>query len=105
MINKSNNRIINYPYAVTLGVKGSVLIDKKQKKIYSPSFFKKTVDTVGAGDAYFAVTSALINLKIDHLLTSFIGNVYAGLHSLQIGNKKFVNKEELLNSIYTILNE
>jgi len=105
LINKSNNRIINYPYAVTLGVKGSVLIDKKQKKIYSPSFFKKTVDTVGAGDAYFAVTSALINLKIDHLLTSFIGNVYAGLHSLQIGNKKFVNKEELLNSIYTILNE
>ena len=102
LINKSKKNNIKLPFVVTLGIDGSVLVNKKQK-IFAPSFFKNTVDTVGAGDAFFAVTSALLNLGTDHLITSFIGNVYAGLHSLGIGNKKFVTKGELEKSIYSIL--
>jgi hypothetical protein len=69
-----------------------------------PTFFQKTIDTVGSGDAFFAITSALNKLGKDPLLNSFIGNVYAGLHTLNVGNKKFVSKEELKNSIKLILN-
>ena len=67
-------------------------------------FFHKTVDTVGSGDAFFAITSALNTFEKDKLLISFIGNMYAGLHALNIGNKKFVTKNELKNSISEILN-
>jgi len=103
LIHYSKKNKMNYPFAVTLGVKGSVLVEKN-KKLFSPTFFHKTVDTVGSGDAFFAITSALNAFEKDKLLISFIGNMYAGLHALNIGNKKFITKNELKNSISEILN-
>ena len=103
LIKEAKKSKINYPYAVTLGPLGSVLVEKNIKQ-FMPTFFQKTIDTVGSGDAFFAITSALNKLGKDPLLNSFIGNVYAGLHTLNVGNKKFVSKEELKNSIKLILN-
>ena len=103
LINEAKKNKINYPFAVTLGSLGSVYVEKNAKK-FTPTFFQKTIDTVGSGDAFFAITSALNKLETESLLTSFIGNVYAGLHALNVGNKKFVSKEELKNAIKLILN-
>ena len=103
LVKEAKQNKINYPFAVTLGPHGSIFVEKKTKQ-FSPTFFQKTIDTVGSGDAFFAITSALNKLGKDSLLTSFIGNVYAGLHTLNVGNKKFVSKEELKNSIKQILN-
>ena len=103
LINFSKKSKINQPFAVTLGPSGSVMVEKN-KKIFSPTFFHKPIDTVGSGDAFFAITSALNAFEKDKLLISFIGNMYAGLHSLNIGNKKFITKKELKNSISQILN-
>tara|TARA_Y100000590_G_scaffold38447_1_gene41314 strand:+ start:4114 stop:5640 length:1527 start_codon:yes stop_codon:yes gene_type:complete len=102
LIKDSKENKINYPFAVTLGNEGSVLVEKKKEQ-FVPSFFHKTIDTVGSGDAFFAITSALNKIKKDNLLNLFLGNVYAGLHALNIGNKKFVTKDELKKSINSIL--
>ena len=103
LIKESRKNKINQPFAVTLGVEGCVLIEKNKKQ-FTPAFFHKTIDTVGSGDAFFAITTALNKLGKDYLLTTFIGNMYAGLHALNVGNKKFVNKDELKNSINEVIN-
>ena len=103
LVKEAKKNKINYPFAVTLGPLGSIFVEKNKKQ-FTPTFFQKTIDTVGSGDAFFAITSALNKLGKDYLLTAFIGNVYAGLHTLNVGNKNFVSKEELKNSIKSILN-
>ena len=49
--------------ALTLAKKGFTVIgiDKNKKIYYCPNFFKDPKDTVGCGDAYFAITSLLVN--------------------------------------------
>jgi cytidyltransferase-like protein len=92
------------PMSVTLGHKGSLFINKKNKLFYCPNFYENPVDTTGCGDAYFIMTSFLISLGIDDELVPFIGNIYAGLHSKNFGNSKFPDKKDLLKSIESILN-
>lgn len=92
------------PMSVTLGHKGSLFVNKKNKLFYCPNFYKKPIDTTGCGDAYFIMTSFLVNLGFDDELVPFLGNIYAGLHSKNFGNSKFPDKKDLLKSVESILN-
>ncbi|MDC1176319.1 adenylyltransferase/cytidyltransferase family protein [Candidatus Pelagibacter sp.] len=85
-------------FSITLGNKGSIF-KKKGKLVYCPSFFSFTKDTTGCGDAYFAITTVLNELNVEPDLTTFLGNIYAGLHANTIGNKSFQNTEELIKII------
>jgi bifunctional ADP-heptose synthase (sugar kinase/adenylyltransferase) len=94
--------IIKSDFAVTIGFRGSYLINK-QKISHSPAIYKKIIDPVGCGDAYFAMTSLLKNVTNDLDLINFLGNLYAGMHGMFICNEKFVNKRDFLNTVKTIL--
>jgi cytidyltransferase-like protein len=89
--------------SVTLGKEGSLFLNKKKNIFYMPTFFNQPLDTTGCGDAYFAVTSALISNGYDDEIVPFIGNVYAGLHSLNMGNKKFPTSSDLTRAITYLL--
>ena len=103
VLNDINNSVKNYKYlAITKGKNGSVF--KSKKKTYdTPVFVKSAKDTTGSGDAFFVITSLLTMLNIDNILIPFIGNVYAGMHSQNIGNYKIVNKNELLSNINSLI--
>ena len=92
------------PMSVTLGHKGSLFINKKNKLFYCPNFYKNPTDTTGCGDAYFIMTSFLVDLGFDDEIVPFIGNIYAGLHSKNFGNSKFPDKKDLLKAVESILN-
>lgn len=97
-------KAINADYLmVTLGKKGSLGINKKYEVNRTPVFSSKVVDTVGAGDAFFAFTAPCVakNMPLD--LVSFIGNAVGALAVQIVGNKKPVEKHELLEFIHTIL--
>ena len=105
--NEIHNLIIKNklsPMSVTLGHKGSLFINKKNKLFYCPNFYKNPTDTTGCGDAYFIMTSFLVSLGFDDEIVPFIGNIYAGLHSKNFGNSKFPDKKHLLKAIESILN-
>jgi bifunctional ADP-heptose synthase (sugar kinase/adenylyltransferase) len=70
---------------------------------HSPAFADEVVDTVGAGDAYFAITSLLYAVEANDLLVPFIGNIFAGLKTKIIGNKKSVTKADLVKAVTGIL--
>jgi rfaE bifunctional protein nucleotidyltransferase chain/domain len=89
--------------SVTLGKNGS-LYYSMNKKFYSPVFIDKVIDTTGCGDAYFIITSLLKIVETDSSLIPFLGNVYAGMHSLNLGNSNITKKIEYIKNIKSLLN-
>lgn len=90
------------PVGLTMGPQGSSLFFNGQA--YScPAFADTIVDTIGAGDAYFALTSLLVRVNAHPVIINFLGNVFAGLKTKIIGNKASVTKVELLKTCEAIL--
>lgn len=83
---------------VTLGQEGSIFVDKSDM-VRSPSLTSSVKDTVGAGDALFAISSLFVYLNADKKLIPFIANCVGGMAVNIMGNKKDITKEKLLNFI------
>jgi|SRR3989344_5004955 len=90
---------------VTLGSSGSIGYKNKNKlevcKV--PSFGIKEIDTTGAGDAFFAISSLLIYNKVPLEVVCFIGNAIGALAIDIVGNKESVTKKDLISFIKNIL--
>lgn len=87
--------------SMTLGASGAFYRDKET--IRCPAFADKVVDAVGAGDAYYAITSLLVAVDAPKIMIPFIGNVFAGLKTKIIGNKESVSKAQTLKALEAIL--
>lgn len=104
VIAKNIARTVNSDYFIaTRGKNGSIGIDRNGEINRTPIFSTKVVDTVGAGDAFFAFTAPCIALSMPLDLVSFIGNAVGALAVQIVGNKKPVEKYELLEFIHTLL--
>jgi rfaE bifunctional protein kinase chain/domain len=88
---------------VTLGKKGSIGINGREDINRTPIFSSKVVDTVGAGDAFFAFTAPCFAYDLPMDIVSFIGNAVGALAVQITGNKKAVERHELLEFIYALL--
>lgn len=93
---------IEAPVGVTLGPQGSILINKGKEDL-CPAFADKIIDTIGAGDAYFALTSLLVKINAPPEICNFLGNVYAGLKTKIIGNMASPTKAQLIKSCEALL--
>ncbi|NOG84140.1 MAG: hypothetical protein HND49_10120 [Planctomycetes bacterium] len=95
---------INSDYLIaTLGKGGSIGINRKGETNRTPIFSSKVIDTVGAGDAFFAYTAPCFAIGHPLDLVSFIGNAVGALAVQIVGNKKSVEKHELLDFVHAIL--
>jgi rfaE bifunctional protein nucleotidyltransferase chain/domain len=97
-----NKKIIKSSYSLTLGEKGGLYVSKKGKIYESPVFFEEPLDTVGSGDAYFAISSLLTKIKCPEDLIPFISNCYAGLKTRIIGNNP-IKSSDLVRTLSSIL--
>lgn len=88
---------------VTLGKRGSFGINNRGQTNQTPIFSSKVIDTVGAGDAFFAFTAPCIAQKMPLDLVSFIGNVVGALAVQIVCNKRPVEKYELFELIHALL--
>jgi rfaE bifunctional protein kinase chain/domain len=103
-IAKNISKILNSEYfLITLGKRGSIGVSRNQEVNLTPVFSTKVVDTVGAGDAFFAFTAPCFAQGMPLDLVSFIGNAAGALAVQIVGNKKPVEKYELIEFIHTIL--
>ena len=90
--------------AMTLGSNGSYFFSgRSDQEYFSPAFADNVVDATGAGDAFFCLTSCLLNAKSEPELIPFLGNVFAGLKTKIIGNKNAVSKASLVKAVGAIL--
>jgi len=88
---------------ITRGHRGSICYSKKDGFIEIPVFSTKVLDRIGAGDAFFSITSPCVfkNNPLD--LVGFIGNAVGALKVLIVGNRSPVEKLSLFRYITTLL--
>jgi len=89
---------------VTRGRKGALVWNPKGEFIEIPSFASNIVDRVGAGDAFFAVTSLAAAKDVPDEILGFIGNVVGALAVEIIGNKKSIDKDSAKKYIASLMN-
>lgn len=96
------DKIGSHNVSMTLGPAGA-LYKRNAVSYKAPAFSDKIVDTIGAGDAYFAITSLLVRAGAPVELVPFVGNMFAGLKTKIIGNKFSVTKAQLFKALEAIL--
>ena len=83
--------------AVTSGTRGASLANVKNNVIIScPAFNQNSIDTVGAGDTFFAIFSLLIGSKIDKRICMLIASISSSFSITQLGTKSYFNKKNLI---------
>jgi len=90
-------------FIITHGNQGCVAYDKDIGTHRIPVFTKTVVDTVGAGDAFFAVTAPLVAAggSLNHI--GFIGNAAGAIKVGIVGHRESVEKTPLMKYITTLL--
>jgi bifunctional ADP-heptose synthase (sugar kinase/adenylyltransferase) len=87
---------------VTLGKQGAIGINRKNEISRTPIFSTKVVDTIGAGDAFFAFTAPCVAQDMPMDMVSFVGNAVGALAVQIVCNKRPVEKHELLEFIHSL---
>lgn len=88
---------------ITRGHRGSLVYSKKDGFIQVPVFSKEVVDRIGAGDAYFSVTSPCVYKGVPMEIAGFIGNAAGAMKVLIVGNRSSVEPIPLFKYITTLL--
>ena len=84
--------------SITWGNNGTQVFYEK-KIHHAPALSTKPIDTLGAGDAYFAISSLCSKALKNKEIIAFIGNVAGALKISYLGHRKYINKTELLNYV------
>ena len=87
---------------VTLGHKGSMAYIKGNN-FFVPPLTIKVTDTMGAGDAYLAISSPCLAGGFPLELTAFVGNIAGAIATSILGNKAPVEKADLFRCIESFL--
>ncbi len=89
-------------FVLTLSKKGILIAKNENSKIkffHKEAFELSPIDTIGAGDVVFGISSILSKIKTDINVNAFISNIFGALKVKILGHKKRINKEDVLNSI------
>jgi len=88
---------------VTSGLHGSVSYERGKMVQRVPAFTKQVVDTVGAGDAFLAVTAPLVAAGCPMHQVAFVGNAAGAIKVGIVGHRSSVDKVALLKFVNTLL--
>lgn len=90
LLKKLKKRIKLNHLVVTQGRFGSTHFTNN-KKFFCPAFSETALDSTGAGDTYFALTSLGIAAKIDFKLVNLISSLASAYSVKNLSNKKYYN--------------
>lgn len=88
--------------AITLSSDGC-LIYKDKKVCIVPAFAENIVDTIGAGDAFLAITSPLAYINAPAEVIGFIGNCAGAVACSWQGNKYHLTRKKLIEYIKEVM--
>lgn len=88
---------------ITRGHLGSLVYADDSGFFSVPVFSREAVDRIGAGDAYFAITSPCAAAQFPLDLVGFIGNAVGALKIRIVGNRSSVEPVPLFKYIATLL--
>jgi rfaE bifunctional protein nucleotidyltransferase chain/domain len=88
---------------VTQGQYGCTAYAKDEPPCQVPAFADKAVDTVGAGDAFLAITAPLVAAGGALRHVAFVGNVAGGLKVNIVGHRQSIDKASLVKAVTALL--
>lgn len=88
---------------LTLGSSGALGINAKGEEDLSPAMTLAVKDTIGAGDAFFALASLSAKLELPIAVGSLLGNLAGAISANTLGNAEPVEKARLLKFATTVL--
>ncbi|MDP7190441.1 MAG: PfkB family carbohydrate kinase [Alphaproteobacteria bacterium] len=100
--NDLSKRIDCDKITVTLGSEGCVTFENGRAHEV-PAIAGAPIDTVGAGDAFFAVTAPIVASGAAMKYASFIGNIAGGLKIDIIGHRRSVERVSLVKTAKALL--
>jgi len=103
IVEKISDKVDCPTLVVTRGKKGCLIRDKDGAFVEVPAFAQKVVDRIGAGDAFFAITSLAVILNASPEIVGFIGNVVGALAVEILGNQKSIDKMSVKKYITSLL--
>lgn len=90
-------------FMITTGQAGSIYQLESGENFEVPALSPQVIDRVGAGDAFFAITSPWVFLNNPSDLTGFIGNSVGAMQVAIIGNRDPVDAVALYKFITSVL--
>ncbi len=97
-------RIDSDKIIVTHGHHGCMAYHSGDKQVHRiPAITDQVIDTVGAGDAFFAVAAPMVRASDDVELAGFLGNVAGAIKVGIVGHRKAVDKITLTKFITAVL--
>lgn len=88
---------------ITRGKHGSISAEFGKLNDHVPALTNSTVDTMGAGDAFFAIAAPLVKLGVLLRDVCFLGNAAGALKANILGHKGSVEKPALIKFITALL--
>lgn len=88
---------------ITRGHRGSLAYSVDEGFTEVPVFSREVVDTIGAGDAYFAVTAPCVLRGAPMDVVGFVGNAVGAMTVLVVGNRSPMERVPLLKYVDTLL--
>jgi sugar/nucleoside kinase (ribokinase family) len=90
-------------FVVTHGKNGCVTYGRELGFHRIPAFTKTVVDTVGAGDAFLAITSPMVAVGCPLDIVGFVGNVVGAIKVGIVGHRRSVEKAQIVKSVTALL--
>jgi rfaE bifunctional protein nucleotidyltransferase chain/domain len=88
---------------VTQGSRGCIGYSRGEPTSWVPAFTDKVVDTVGAGDAFFAITSPLVAVGGAIRHAAFLGCIAGAIKVGIVGHRQAVDKVTLKKAVIALL--
>lgn len=88
---------------ITHGSHGCIAYERGKETHRVPAFTRDVVDTMGAGDAFLAVSSPLVAAGVPIHTSSFIGNMAGALKVRSVGHRRSVDKVDLSKAVTAFL--
>ncbi|MBI4963453.1 MAG: adenylyltransferase/cytidyltransferase family protein [Desulfomonile tiedjei] len=90
-------------FVVTRGRKGCLVWREESSFIEIPSFAPNVVDRVGAGDAFFSLTSLAACQGLPNEVLGFLGTIAGSMAVGIVGNMKSIDKMSVIKYITSIM--
>lgn len=92
-----------HTFVITHGKLGSIVYTPQAGVKRIPALTGEAIDTIGAGDAFFALASPLLASGSDPYLAAFIGNAVGAMKVRIVGQRHQITKPEILKYLSTLL--
>lgn len=88
---------------VTQGGDGCLAYAKDEQIVHVPALADKVIDTIGAGDAYLAITSPLVAAGGRMRQVAFLGNIAGALKVGIVGHRQSIDKVSIVKAVIAML--